>query len=228
MSHTEGVGELAEFSSPLILHYLSVRVTCPHVDVRRMLEAVFKDAEYICYRHKGGKTGKEHVHVLVPDVSLQRKLKDRLNYAGYKGNETFSIKGMHNGLYAGIRYCSKEGGLPLTNGDFDKIIADAPKWVEKRMDAYVKFDEKPRTERDWELSYTNMVPQAVAYARTYGLTAKTLKEVCQEMFSKTKWKPSNTLRNRGVHYSYDRDYEFRMGRSGDSFDMSWWTPMERS
>lgn len=78
-----------EYRYQPIVDYISVRVTVAHIDVSAMLEKVFAkySCTYICYLHKGSKTQKEHVHILLPIVNDAKKIKDRLRLAGYKGNE---------------------------------------------------------------------------------------------------------------------------------------------
>lgn len=218
MSTSAKRAELAENDCE---HYLSVRVTCSHVDVRQMLESIFKDAEYICYRHKGTKTGKEHVHVLVPDVTLQTKLKDRLRFAGYKGNETYSIKAMHNWLHAGIQYCAKEGGLPLSNGNFDELIEASPKWVQKDVYSYMHRDSADvKKLRDWQLSYTNIVPVTVRYVQDKGLTSLSFFDAIDHLMEHTNWRICDKIQRMGIGPFQISDYERRLGKA-EAFDKSW-------
>lgn len=213
---------------PDIPDYQSVRVTCAHIDVRRMLEKIFSGLEYICYLHKGSKTKKEHCHVLVPttDVTIPDKIRKRLTRDGYKGNETFSIKGFHNGLQAGIQYASKEGTKPIVNGDFDDIIASAPAWKQSTIDSHYNYhDDKQRLKvRSWQLTYTNIVLQAVHYARINRLTG-TFKDVVQDMIHKTKWRPCHQMLKQGLPDFYHNDFEYQMGRK-DKIDWSWMIPRD--
>lgn len=203
--------------------YISVRVTCPHIDVRRMLAKIFDGIEYICYLHKGKKTHKEHCHVLVPDddSKVKEKIKKRLVREGFKGNESYSIKGYHNGITKGIQYASNEGTEPICFGDFDELIANAPKWQQQSIHSHFQSTDKPdRTLRDWQLTYTNLVPQAVHFAKVNKMGDATLKEVVKSMLTTTKWRPNKHMIQGGVPEFYSNDFQFRMGHRKEP-DMDW-------
>lgn len=206
-------------------HYASVRVTCPHIDMKRMLTKVFDGFSYICYPHKGSKTNKEHCHVLVPtnDSKDRDKIKTRLNRSGYTGNESFSVKGMHNGILQGIQYASKEGTDPIIEGDLHGLIDIAPKWS-NQSSIHSHFSstarDKPEKLRDWQLNYCNLVPQAVHFAKVNRLGEQGLKSVVKEMIRTTKWRPCKQMYQGGVPDAYIRDFEFRMGRRTEP-DMDW-------
>jgi len=221
---TDGITEDAP------VDYLTVRITIPHIDVKRMLTKLFLTGEvYVCYLHKGSKTNKEHVHILVPDMELKKKLNDRIRYhLKLSGNKEFSIKGMHNGLMSGIQYCAKESTRPILSDDNSllKFIEAAPKWVFKEnISNYMEPPKSDKAVRDWQLTYANLVPQAVLYAKKNGLAHDTLKRVCKHMFEHTRWAPSKWMVVGGVPEFYENQFEFRMGRDKD-IDMNWWRPRQ--
>lgn len=203
--------------------YASVRVTCSHIDLPRMLLKVFDGESYICYPHKGQKTHKEHCHVLIPDMddAGRERLKKRLVRAGYKGNESYSIKGMHNGLDKGIQYASKEDTKPIVVGDFDEFISKAPKW-EKQTSIHSHFAKEGPDKglRHWQLNYSNLVPQAVHYAKVNKLGDLTLKCVVKHMLTHTKWRPCKAMIVGGVPDFYSNDFKFLMGTNAQP-DMDW-------
>lgn len=206
-------------------HYASVRVTCPHIDMKRMLQTVFDTFSYICYPHKGAKTHKEHCHVLIPtnDPKDRDKIKSRLNRAGYTGNESFSVKGMHNGILQGIQYAAKEGTSPIVHGDLVHLIDLAPKWTSQtsiHSHYSSKSSDKPEKLRDWQLNYTNLVAQAVHYSKVNKLGDMTLKQVVKDMIRTTKWRPCKQMYCSGVPDAYSKDFEFRMGHRSEP-DMDW-------
>lgn len=205
--------------------YASVRVTCPHIDLKRMLAKIFAGLSYICYPHKGSKTGKEHCHVLVPDatVKVRDQLKTRLNRNGYVGNETFSIKGMNNGILCGIQYASREGTEPIIEGDLHELVKLAPAWKQTSIHSHMSVTDKPDKLRDWQLNYSNLVPQAVHFAKVNRMGDTTLKSVVKEMIRTTKWRPCKQMYVGGVPDMYSLDFDFRMGRASEP-DMSWWRP----
>jgi len=178
--------------------YVTLRITCAHVDIRRLVLSKLEDMEYICFYHKGTKTGKEHVHILVPDISVRKRLCERMREQGFKGNELISCKIMHNGLLAGIQYCHKHECRYEMRGEFEDAMKKAPKWKDKKIDEYLNHDKPDRTIRDWQLTYNNLLPQAQMYAIRNKMTECSLKEVVQDMISKTKWVPSKNMICSGV------------------------------
>lgn len=202
-------------------HYLSVRVTVKHENVSSFLRAVFDNVDYICYKHKGVRTKKEHVHVLVPDVDIVQKIRTRLARAGYKGNESFSIKTFHNGLSSGIQYASKENTEPIYVGEFEDIIRDSPKWVQKDMYSYTERSSVDMKKlRDWQLSYTNVVPVTVRYVQDNNLTSLSFFDAIDHLMDHTNWKISDKIQRCGIGPFQISDYERRLGKC-EKRDTSW-------
>lgn len=202
--------------------YLSVRVTVLHKDVTKLICDVFESLDYILYKHKGTRTHKEHVHVLVTDVSASEKIRNRLKRAGYKGNEIFSIKTFHNGLSKGIQYASKEGTEPTYVGEFEEIIKNAPKWVQHKVDEYterVPADYKKL--RDWQLTYTNIVPVTVRYVQDKRLTRLSFREAVNHLMENTNWRISFKIQQCGIGPFQFSDYDRRLGKV-TRFDQSFW------
>lgn len=208
--------------------YLSVRVTCAHIDMKRMLERIFSGFKYICYPHKGSKTNKEHVHVLIPDPenNTGKNIKDRLTRAGYKGNESFSVKGMKNGILQGIQYASRENTDPIVEGGLGHLIEMAPEWQHRQTNMHKYYavedddEKKSRKVRDWQLTYSNLVPQAVMYYKKHKLDTTSLKNVVKHMMHHTKWKPSVAMIKGGVPQFYQEDFEVRIGHRTE-YEMDW-------
>lgn len=204
--------------------YLSVRITISHIDVSKLLLESFNDIEYICYKHKGARTKKEHVHLLIPEYQKKDIIRKRLMRAGYTGNESVCYKVFHNGLLCGIQYASKEGTKPIVSGPFDEFISRAPSWnfrEQSNLHSHYSTQEVPdRGLRDWQLTYSNLVPQAVRYAKINKLGSSGLKSVVHHMISNTRWRPSKQLICGGVPDFYVKDFMFRMGQS-TTVDMDW-------
>lgn len=204
--------------------YLSVRVTVSHIDVSKLLLDCFSDIEYICYKHKGAKTKKEHVHILVPEHTKKDVIRKRLTRAGFTGNGQVCYKVFHNGLLCGIQYASKEGTEPIVTGPFDEYIKSAPKWnyrAQTNLHSHFSTTESyDKGLRDWQLTYSNLVPQAVRYAQINKLGDLGLKSVVKHMMSNTKWRPCKHMIVGGVPDFYVKDYMYRMGQAKE-IDMEW-------
>lgn len=202
------------------MDYMSIRVTLDNNMWDRIAD-VFRDVEFIAYPHKGQRTKKEHFHVLVLDKSME-KFRKRLRDAGFKGNGMVSMKMFDNGLLRGIQYASKEETQPtMSSSSMQEFIDAAPAWVhDQRLLPFMS--EKPEKLRDWQLTYSNLVVQAVNHAQKKGLTGS-LKYVVADMIASTKWRPAKNMVTSGVPEFYEHDFEFRCGRRAEP-DMAWWTP----
>lgn len=203
------------------MDYLSVRVTVHHKDVTSLINTVFNGMDYICYKHRGQRTKKEHVHILLTDVSIVQKVRTRLLRAGYKGNESFSIKTFHNGLSKGIQYASKEGTEPTYLGEFEDIIKNAPRWVQKDMYSCAEramVDAKKL--RDWQLTYTNIVPVTVRHVQDCGMTHLSFFDAVDHLMENSNWRICDKIQRLGVGPFQISDYERRIGRT-DKFEGSW-------
>lgn len=214
-------------------HYLSLRVTIKHEQWDDVYQCIY-DYDYVAYPHKGSATGKQHFHVFIPlEFEQHRVHSDRIRKRlktslGLSGNGDLSLKSMSNGLWQAVQYGSKEGTAAFVSDDVMRLFVDAaPKWdpskESRRVDYSVKSTLKEdRSEKDWQLSYTNLVTQAVIHARKRAL-AGSLKAVVKDMLQTTKWRPSKYVLNGGVPEFYERDFDYRMGKRKEQ-DMDWWTP----
>lgn len=201
--------------------YLTIRITVKESGVEGILVSVFGGIDYCCYSHVGRKTGKAHIHVLVIDVSKMDVIRSRLNRNGFKGNEMLMIKKMTNGILKGIQYCSKELSTPRFTPVFEEYIKMAPVWINEpsKVDEYFKGENKKKI-RDWQLTYSNLVPQAIEYAHQNQLVAQGLKYVVGHMVRHSKWKPSFQMTVRGVPPFYINDFDLRVGNTKIQ-DLSW-------
>lgn len=108
-----------------------------------MVQLLFGEEEwYIYYMHKGDGTGKtkarhgehsnkEHIHVWLPgrDRAQRETLRTAIKRATNIGGGDLSIVDWEGGVLTGISYGSHEGTLPVTKGDVEQWITDAPAWI---------------------------------------------------------------------------------------------------
>lgn len=211
--------------------YLSVRVTTSHDNWKTLVERVFHDVDYCCYKHGGPGRCREHFHICVPGGNsdrIRKRLKDHLG----GGNKVYSVKQFTNPLRSFVFYCEHEGSKPV----FEGSTVDWPSIIEAvRVDGvYKKRSEigfnvsdkefKPR-ERDWQLTYSNLVPQAVAFRNKNMPGETSLKAVVKEMIRTTKWTPSPSMLKGGVPKFYYSQFRMRLGLEQDP-DMSWFVDRE--
>ena len=133
-----------------------------------------------------------------------------------------------------IFYCGHEGTKArYEDGLWTDLIQDQgnmkqPYYVKQgRLDQHLESSsmtvEERKKLRDWEISYTNLVPQCYEHWKAKKLQTESLRSVAQDLFQTTKWKPCRQMRINGVPEHYQADFEYRIGKR-ESYDMSWWTP----
>lgn len=198
--------------------YLSIRITVRHNKIQDVIDKVFYDTEYCIYKHNCNGRGKEHIHVGVPGGNDGCYRKRITRFIG-SGNDKYSIKQQYNELSGFMFYCGHEDTEPIhsENSPWKGITVD--KYYEKQ--GRLKYVE-PRGDKDFQLTYNNLVVKAVDHARKHKLDG-TLKAVVQHMCETTKWKPSFHMVKNGVVDYYYKDFEYRMGKR-QKFDMDWFTP----
>lgn len=212
--------------------YISCRVTLAHSEFEHLAKNVFHDCDYLCYPHGGSNGRTEHVHVLVTEPNpgkFRKRLKDHVG----GGSKVYAVKQYNNGYRGFVFYCEHEGSHPISN--------DLSKWIEliaevKSIGTYKKHVKKnledhgigpigrPR-DRDWQLTFSNLVPQAVIWRNKNLPGESSLKTVVQHMMKHTKWRPSKDMYKCGVKEWYQKDFEFRIGERADPC-MDWWAPRD--
>lgn len=212
--------------------YISIRITVPHNEFDKIKSSVLFDRSYIAYPHTGKAGTNPHYHCFVPSDNLARDaecLRNRIKRAFGAGNQTFSVVKKSNGIEQAVQYGRREGTMPIVSDEYMQGVVDAsPAWVEpvNYVQTMIPEEEdvrkKPRKLNDWQLTYANLVPQAVHHARVKSLTGG-LKSVVEDMIGTTKWVPSPYMAKNGVPEFYENLYEYRTGKRA-RVDMSWWTP----
>lgn len=201
-------------------NYVSIRLNIGSAQFERFRE-LMTDSEYIAYPHTGKNGTNPHYHVLVVSdkpEKYRKRIKDNL---GLTGNKYVSLKLCKNGILAGIQYCSREHTDAIVSSDeMSALVAAAPSWVQQTI---ATGTSSKCTDRDWQLSYTNLVSVAVSHAREHSFVDYSLKQTVEDLMSKTKWRPSKYLINGGVPAFYENDFLVRLGKRA-RHDMDWWTP----
>lgn len=209
--------------------YLSMRVKLEHKFLNRV-QQILHDVEELCIVEHGRGTNNEHFHICIPgeiDSRTIEKYRKRIRDGfGGKGNGFCSIKGFDNGLRSFMFYCLHEGTTPRYEGDYWKAIEqdirDNGSFVKQgRLENY--FDKKDKKEKDWQVTYNNMVRIAIKHREEKKMKTESLRVVMKDVFSTTNWKPCPHMRRHGVHESYQTEFEFRIGARKE-YDMDWWIP----
>lgn len=231
------VGKQARMSDPPA-DYISLRVTCPHDVVGDLFKAVFLDTPWFIYALHLGKQQTEHVHMLAPGTCKRDAEKYRYRMSTWLKLNCRDTKmkkysaDWHNGVLAGIQYLGHEATEVLANTpDSEHWVSIAPPWVpdpkQTRMEKYARAEPVKPKDRDWMLTYSNLVVQAVNHHRQNSMDTTSLKVVVRDMITKSKWRPSRDMLRGGVPEFYDNDFKFRIGHT-TQVDMSWWEMRDRS
>lgn len=227
------------------LNYLSIRLTIGHENDNAIIERLLGDIPYwIFYRHGSGSQGERrqhyHIAIAIGDSNPGResdKFRNRIKRL-FKlgGNKEFSIVHKNNGLHSFIFYCSHEDPENYVFGsgyddDWSRIFekcreVNDGRYYEKgskkrHFDGEIKDDAASRKIRHWQLTFTNLVHQAVLHTKRTKQDFGALKFCVKDMIKTTNWRPSRDLLKKGIPKFYEDDYVFMMGKS-DKVDMSWW------
>lgn len=207
--------------------YYSIRLTMPHDKWSLIYGQLIGESSFVAYPHVGSATEKEHWHVLLITPLDDKKIRNIINRKLHlMGNGLFSMKSYPTNIVSGITYCKHEAdSVPKMSPDMASIVSSAPAWV-KQTPIDIHYDpagKPPGKCSDWQLTYANLVGQAVEYRRRTKTDFDSLKTTIQHMLNHTKWRPSPYLRKNGVPPFYENDFQFRIG-ARKNMDMDWWTP----
>lgn len=211
--------------------YWSIRLTLAHAWWSKVFAHLVKDQSFIAFPHLGNETEKEHWHVLIPisgvpnDKNVRNIIDRKL---GLRGNGQYSLKLMKNGIATGIAYGKHDVRKPpKCSPDLQELLDSTPArdaQRQARLEEHLSTDRKKV--RDWQLTYSNLVAQAVNHYHHHQMPGASLKDTVKHMIATTKWRPSIQVYRGGVDMCFEHDFQFRIGHLGQP-NMDWWTPRER-
>lgn len=221
-------------------YYLSIRVTVSHTNDQPLSERVFGDVpHWMFYRHGAGASGarREHYHVCVPirggDAGRESdKFRKRIKSVfGVSGPGSIGIVHKDNGLHNFIFYCTHEkDAVPVMRGDWSQIFQQKQevygdrtfvKSNKRHFDGPIEDTAETRKKRCWQLTYSNLVVQAVLHTKRTKSDFGNLKFAVKNMIETTNWRPSPDMIRKGVPAFYENDYARQMDCNVKT-DMSWW------
>lgn len=199
----------------------------PHDHVNDIAK-VITEYPYIAYAHRGKSNNNPHFHVLVlapASPTIVERYRKRIKATLLVTGRRLAARGYTNGLDKGIQYCSREGTEPtLSHPDtLRPYIEAAPAWVPGQQGIPAPTKDGKWLDRDWLLSYNNLVAVAVRFTHERGLQEHSLKKIVKLLITDTKWRPSKMLISGGVPEFYENDYLCRVGQRREP-DLDWWTP----
>ena len=213
--------------------YCHIRVSKEHKYISMVTSALEQYGFYhwCVYPHT---TEGEHFHICVPGLVtdndirvVRRKLVDLFDD---RGNKLYSLKRFKNGLHSFVFYAGHEGTKPIYRSDAWQGIIGAQEAKEfpyfnktQRIEPMMEPKVDDKKDRDWQLTYSNLVCQAVRFRQQRKMQSDNLQFVVSEMMKHTKWKPCHQMYSRGVLPAYEEDFQVRIGKRS-KYDMSWWHP----
>lgn len=217
----------------LLDKWISWRFTTPY---KQRITKLFEDSIYVACWEKS-KKGVEHYHV----VSIGHSDYERIKKAIQRMDD---MKGVKNWYWSKKNSGTLEKALAYTlktrdndgndrwfsSVSFDSLDIKYDPWVyggQSTIPTKEVSDCERKKIRDWQLTYSNLVPQALHFHHVNGLNVEIgLKETVRLMLESTKWRPSPGMYRDGVSVVYEEDFAFRLGKR-PRFNMDWYTPKMR-
>lgn len=198
-------------------NFVSYRIT---TDSRNVVYELFKGCE-CAIAEEHSKLGVQHYHIIVAGIDHYELVKKRMARAKLGINKSWSKKNNGEFLKA-VAYTIKCGDFWTRKGFHvytDYVEANCG-WV---FGAAIVCSETERdTDKDWMLTYNNLLRVAHNYAKTKGLKTDDLGAVLSHLTEHTKWIPSPQMMKAGLDPWYFKMYKFRVGTVKVVPD--WWTP----
>lgn len=198
-----------------------------------MKEELLKDVfEWCIYQHGRG-TSNEHFHICTPHMDgssadvFRRNIRIKFGLSGSgngkrdRAKSGYSGKEYNNGMRSFVFYCGHEDCEAVykgpnwatwirdceINGFFEK---NGQKRVDAMLEKKIPVDEsKWGRDRNWCLSYNNVVRVAVKYHYKYK-TPPTLIGTLKHMMDHSRWRPMRDM-EKGLTTFLIRDFEFQIG-----------------
>lgn len=206
-------------------NWISYRVT---TDDREKVFDFFRGCKCVI-AEEISKTGVQHYHVVVEDVDVPRggitiheTVKKRIVRAKLGVNKWWSKK--NNGdFWKAVAYTIKCGEYFTRKGfhEYTEYVESNCPWVFGQAPSQVDDDGKD-LDKDWMLTYNNLLRVAHNYARKKNLKTDDLGNVLAHMTEHTRWIPSPQMMKSGLDPWYFKMYKFRVGSERTVPD--WWTP----
>lgn len=187
--------------------YISVRLTLGHDQLDKVME-VFKDTDFICYKHLGECQENPHFHICVvyPGDMDIRKYKEKIrkrivdNFK-LKGNGGYSIKERDNSILKFIQYASHENTKAYhSGGKWPEYISMAPAWEPKLIQTTMDGPKKRHRDPDVpnQLCYNNYKRAALRHRSKYGLKSTDFTVILSHMCAHDGWDFNIAIRKGGI------------------------------
>lgn len=209
-------GQLGQVTAPQ--NWVSYRVTVDSADV---VYDAFRNVKTVIAKEIS-KSGVQHYHIVVEGHDDYDVVRKRLIRAKLGTNKTWSKK--NNGeFFKAVAYTIKCGDYVTRKGfhEYTDYVEKNCPWKFENVLSEVPSEERD-TDKDWMLTYNNLLRVAHNYARKKNLKTDDLGNVLAHMTEHTRWIPSPQMMKNGLDPWYFKMYKFRCGSELTVPD--WWTP----
>jgi len=196
--------------------YVSYRVTTDDPNV------VFDAFKGTCcvIADEVSKTGVRHFHIVVVGHTHHEMVKKRLTRAKLGVNKWWSKKNHGNGILEAISYTVKCGDY-YTRMYCHELVEKAPDWV-FGLSTHKEVAEAKDLDKDWMLTYNNVLRVAQNWRTTHALQTDKLSGVLAHMMEHSRWIPSPQMVKLGLNRFYHDMFTYRVTNVGKP--PAWWEP----
>lgn len=197
-------------------NFVSYRVT---TDDRNLVFDFFKGCKCVI-AEEISKLGVQHYHIVVEGHAHHETVKKRIVRAKLGVNKWWSKKN-HETFIGAVSYTIKQGEYWTRQGFhvYTDYVENNHKYVKPEVE---DKDDKRDLDKDWMLTYNNLLRVAHNYAVKKKLQTDDLGVVLSHLTQNTRWIPSPQMMKSGLDPWYFKMYKFRVGTVRVVPD--WWTP----
>lgn len=186
------------------VNYVSYRLTTSD---REVVFDIFKGTCCVI-AEEFSKQGVQHYHVVVKGHDAFELVKKRLLRAKLGRNKYWSKKNHGNDYMKALSYTVKCGEY-WTRKHMHEDVDRAPEWVVEEEP--VVADGVKDTDKDWLLTWSNLLRVAYNWKLKHQLPTTRLKEVLVHMSANSRWIPSREMLRSRIDIWYHRMFEWRCG-----------------
>lgn len=171
------------------------------------------------------KDGEEHVHVLTVNGgdSEHERLKKRIKSLSLVGKPGWWSKKNYKSYVFGISYTVKQGDWRIIGTWFTKELIDASVDAWSRKTKVIEEEVKLKdTDKDWQLTFTNVVRVCLNYAKEHDLQTDDLGVVLRKLTHKTRWIPSPAMLKNGLDPFYFELFKHKKNQGTEAETPVWW------
>ena len=194
--------------------YISYRVTS---DSRNVVTDFFKGCCCVI-AEEFSKEGVQHYHIVVHGHAEAEMVRKRISRAKLGVNKWWSKKNHGDDFMKAISYTVKCGEY-WTRKRFHEFVEEAPVWEAGDYVEDVPQGTKD-TDRDWQLTWTNLIRVCLNWRTKHNLKTDKLKEVVCHLITNSRWLPSPPMLKTGVDPFFSKMFAHRCAGLGAA-PMDW-------